>query len=416
MTWRDWCGAMADRSTRPGVDAAFDLIEGAVAPLGTDTVAVSEALGRIAAEPAIARLDVPRFVASAMDGFAVRSADVAAAGAAHPIDLPLGAPVPAGEAAGTLRIGHAVPISTGARLPEGADAVLIREFGEVVDGACLRVRAPIDPWRNVRAPGEDMTQGSALIGAGHLITPDTVGALAACGIDRIAVRRMPRIALISSGSELAANAAGLSGPAKAIDCNAPMILAAARSLGLPARFLGRMADTPEAVAAMLDMASASGEDDILISTGGVSAGEFDLVRAGLEARGVAIHFHGVQMRPGKPLLFATLPDGRPYFGLPGNPVAALVAFRFFVMAAVRRMLGLPREPGEAVSADAEPREGTTLFLRGRRVLDADGRVRIETGFDQRSHILSSVVQADHWLRVAPDAPRFRAYPKLPVLG
>lgn len=407
---------MAERRQRPSVDAALDLIEAMVAPLGSETVAVAEALGRISAEPAIARLDVPRFVASAMDGFAVRSADVAAASATHPIDLPLGAPVPAGGEAGTLEPGHAVPISTGARLPAGADAVLIREFGEVVDGAFLRVRDPIDPWRNVRDRGEDMAQGGALIGAGWRITPDAIGALVACGIERIAVRRMPRIVLVSSGSELASDAAGLSNSAKAIDCNAPMILAAARSLGLPVRFLGRMADTPDAVAGMFDAAFADGEGDILISTGGVSAGDFDLVRAGLEARGVAIHFHGVQMRPGKPLLFATLPDGRPYFGLPGNPVAALVAFRFFVMAAVRRMLGLVREPGESVLADAEPREDTTLFLRGRRTIDGAGRVRIETDFDQRSHILSSVVAADHWLRVAPDGQGFRAYPKLPTLG
>jgi len=261
-----------------------------------------------------------------------------------------------------------------------------------------------------------MARGDALVGTGHLVTPDAIGALVACGIERIAVRRMPRIVLVSSGSELAADRAGLSGEAKAIDCNAPMILAAAGSLGLPVRFLGRMADTPEAVDGMLDTAFAAGEGEILISTGGVSVGDFDLVRAGLEARGVTLHFHGVQMRPGKPLLFATLPDGRPYFGLPGNPVAALVAFRFFVMAAVRRMLGLPREAGEAVVADAEVRAGTTLFLRGRRAIDPEGRVWIDTGFDQRSHILSSVVHADHWLRVAPDGQRFRAYPKLPTLG
>ncbi|MBB4840791.1 molybdopterin molybdotransferase [Sphingomonas kyeonggiensis] len=405
---------MTERRPRPSVDAALAMIEDAVTPLGIESIEAGDALGRISAGPAIAELDVPRFMASAMDGFAVRSADVLAATRENPVDLLLGGALPAGGEAGSLLAGHAVPISTGARLPQGADAILVREFGEVV-GACLRVRRPIEAFRNVRARGEDMARGGELIGAGHLITPDTIGALAACGIERIAVRRMPRLVLVSSGSELAADRAGLSDQAKAIDCNAPMILAAARSLGLPVRFLGRMADTPEAVGQMLDTAFVPGDADILISTGGVSVGDFDLVRSGLEARGVRIHFHGVQMRPGKPLLFAELPDGRPYFGLPGNPVAALVAFRFFVMAAVRRMLGLAREVGAPVSADAEPREGTTLFLRGRRVPDPEGRVRIDTSLDQRSHVLSSVVHADHWLRVSPDAPRFLAYPKLPLL-
>ncbi|WHU02911.1 gephyrin-like molybdotransferase Glp [Sphingomonas sp. NIBR02145] len=409
---------MAERRPRPSVDAALDMIERMVSPLGSETVAAADALGRITAEPAIAALDVPRFAASAMDGFAVRSVDVLAATQEFPVDLPLGAPVPAGSAAGALAAGHAVPISTGAPLPEGADAVLVRELGEIVrseEGARLRVRGAIDKWRNVRTRGEDMARGGQLIGAGHLITADAIGALAACGIERLAVRRMPRIVLVSSGSELAASSAALSGEAKVIDSNAPMILATARSLGLPVRFQGRMADTHAAVTAMLDTVFASGDADIVISTGGVSVGDFDLVRAGLEARGATLCFHGVQMRPGKPLLFAKLPDGRPYFGLPGNPVAAFVAFRFFVMAAVRRMLGLPREAAELVSANAEPREGTTLFLRGRRMLDAEGRVRIDTGLDQRSHVLSSVVHADHWLRVSPDAPRFLAYPKLPLL-
>ncbi len=410
---------MAERRPRPNVDAAFDAIEGALAPLGVETCVVTDALGLLTAAPAVAELDVPRFVASAMDGFAVRSADIRAASPEAPVELELGTSVAAGSPAGSVRPGQAVPISTGAPLPEGTDAILVREIGEVVGYGMdrrLRVSRPIEQGRNVRAQGEDMARGGTLVDAGHRITPDTIGALVACGVARVAVRRMPRIVLLSSGNELAADRAMLSDPAQAIDCNGPMILAAAQGIGLPVRFLGRMADRPGAVAEMFDTAFAPDSGDIVISTGGVSAGDYDLVRSGLEAQGVAIHFHGVQMRPGKPLLFATLPDGRPYFGLPGNPVAALVAFRFFVMAAVRRMLDLPREAGEVVAASAEPRDGTTLFLRGRRVVDADGRMRIDTDFDQRSHILSSVVQADHWLRVEPGEPRYRAYTKMPTLA
>jgi molybdopterin molybdotransferase len=182
------------------------------------------------------------------------------------------------------------------------------------------------------------------------------------------------------------------GGAGLVDSNAPMIAACAQAFGLPCDFLGAAADQAEAIDRLLDRAS---ECDILLSTGGVSAGDLDLVRDRLEARGAMVYFHGVRMRPGKPILFARLADGRPYFGLPGNPVAALTGFRFFVVPALRRLLGLPEEKGEPVECTAAPRSDCTLILRGRRVTPS----AVDCDLDQRSHVLSSTLAADCWIKL-----------------
>lgn len=152
---------------------------------------------------------------------------------------------------------------------------------------------------------------------------------------------------------------------------------------------------------------------MLISTGGVSAGTFDLVAQGLKRRGARVVFHGIRMRPGKPLLFATLPDGRPFFGLPGNPVAALVGFRFFVLAALRRLSGIGAEIGRPVRADVIPRADTTLFLKG---IEEGGPNRgfVDTRLNQRSHVQRALLNANRWVRVNPDG-KILAYPKLPKL-
>jgi molybdopterin molybdotransferase len=194
------------------------------------------------------------------------------------------------------------------------------------------------------------------------------------------------------------------GAAGLIDSNAPMIAACAQALGLPHSFLGRAADQAAAIDLLLD-----GSDgcDLVLSTGGVSAGDLDLVRSRLEARGAQILFHGVRMRPGKPILFALLSDGRPYFGLPGNPVAALVGFRFFVVEALRRMLGLSSEQAEKVSCNAEPRDGTTLILRGRRTADP---AIVDCTLDQRSHVLSSTLLADCWVVLGEGGPPAQSFP------
>lgn len=393
---------MAERMPRPSVEEALALIRASLAPLGTETIPTAQAFGRVTAAPLHARRDVPSFPMSAMDGFAVRSADTLNASGRAPARLRRAEPVYAGDRPAPLAEGTAAPIATGAPIPAGADAVLVRERAEV-DGDWLVVRHAIEPQRNVRQTGEDMAAGAQVVEAGVALSPHAVGALAAFGIDRLEARRQPRIGLISTGTELS----GIGEPVAAaglIDSNAPMIAASAQALGLPCAFLGRAADQAAAIDLLLDGSEGC---DLVVSTGGVSAGGLDLVRGRLEARGAQILFHGVRMRPGKPLLFALLADGRPYFGLPGNPVAALVGFRFFVVAAIRRMLGLVPEQGEHVSCNAQRRDGTTLILRGRRTTDP---AQVDCTLDQRSHVLSSTLLADCWVKLGEDGAMEQAFP------
>lgn len=402
-----------DRSLRLGVDQALALIRDHGRPLGSERVAVADALGRITSAPVIAARNFPRFAMSAMDGYALRSAETAGA----PLALPIGPHARTGEIPPPLAQGHAVPISTGSAIPDGADTILVRERGAVValDGqAMLHIDAPVLPALNIRQPGEDAARGDSVLPPGSRIEPDSIAALIAYGIAELEVRTLPRLAIFSTGDEIADPAAPL-GATQHADSNRPMIEAMAQRLGLSIDRLGHAGETAAENDAMIAAALAA-DRHIILSTGGVSKGEFDLVRPALERAGATILFHGVAMRPGKPLLVAALPGGRLYFGLPGNPVAALLGFRFFVTAAIRAMLDLPPEQGIPAVVEGEAREGTTVFLRGVLRQGADGHF-VERAADQRSHTLRAVLTSDCWARLEVDGAGRRScsvYPKHPA--
>ena len=393
---------------RPGVDEALARIRAEALPLGPELLPLRSALDRTLAEPVNAVVNVPRFVAAAMDGYAVASADCVGATVANPVELTVAEVVAAGNWPSALPDGAAAPISTGAPVPERADAIIVREEARPIAGR-LSITVPPRKLANVRAHGEDMAVGRMVAPQGTRVTADVVGALSASGIEQVAVQRLPTIRLFTTGSELT-DTAGLADPALIIDSNGPMIESFALGVGLTVDFVGRAVDEDDALDAMLS-APTPAHPQIVISTGGVSHGSFDLVRERLENAGARLHFHGVGMRPGKPLLFATLADGRLYFGLPGTPVAALVAMRFFVMAAVRAMAGLGPEAGAPYRGGPAARPGTTLFLRGRATQSTDGGTVFEASPDQRSHVLSSIILANAWLRV--EAGGSLLYPKLP---
>jgi molybdopterin molybdotransferase len=384
-------------SERISVDDGLDLIRRTVRPLAIETVALDRALGRVTAAPIVAGRSVPGFRAAAMDGFAIRSADVELATADSPVSLPLSARAHAGTWPTPLDPGHACSIGTGAPIPQGADSVVMIEHVRVVQSGhdhSVRIAAPVRPGLNIREIGEDAVQGRSVIGSGAVITPDIVAGLTAYGLARIPVFRAPTLALIVTGSELApaADQAGI------IDCNGPMIAAYAASLGAGLGSRETVEDAADVLDRALDHACA-GDCDIVITTGGASSGEHDFVRAALKRRHADILFDGLAMRPGKPILFALLPDGRPFFGLPGNPVSACIGMRFFVSQALRALCLLPEEKGMIVVSGEPGRDGVTLFLRGRLGQSADHRLRIDTDLDQRSHVLSSLMAADSWLRV-----------------
>ncbi|WP_422059630.1 molybdopterin molybdotransferase MoeA [Sphingopyxis sp.] len=374
------------------VDAALALIGAHVAPLASDRIRIdADAVGYFLAEDVAAAADNPRFDCSAMDGYALGSRDTRAARPSKPVLLGLAAPIPAEGPAGILRRGLAAPVSTGSAVPEGADAILPREEGRL-DGGALLITETIAAGRNVRTRGEDGEKGALLLSAGQRLSPEAIGALLAFGVASADVRRRPQLVLIPTGSELAP--AETAGDAARLDVNGPMIGGLCRSLGLTCDVYDAVSDNVASIETALTHASAS-PADMIITSGGVSAGDHDLVRRILDARGAQVIFHGIAMRPGKPLLFALLPCGRPFFGLPGNPVAALVGFRFFVLAAIRRLMGLPPERSAAVPPPTSARRGTTLFLRASR--DANGVPLLAS--EQRSHMLRSLLDTDCWIRL-----------------
>ncbi len=385
------------------VAEALDRIEHHIFPSAPHRIAIeAEAEGHVLAVPATAAADTPRFDCSAMDGFALLSRNTLTATASEPVSLALADDIPAEAVPAALQPRTAAPINTGAPIPECADTVVAKEYCHVVDGR-LQLREPVAAGRNVRRRGEDAPVGSLVASAGTSLSPALIGALLSYGVSHIEARRPPRIDIIATGSELAAQFGGDS--SARIDSNGPMIGAMCRSLGLQYRVMGSVCDDLQQLSRRFLTLGKESQADILISTGGVSVGAHDHVREALDTIGARIIFHGVAMRPGKPILFALLPDGRPFFGLPGNPVAALVGFRFFVLAAIRRMLGLERERGTPVNGVVSARPGTTLFLRGRR---QDIHGRLELSADQRTHVLGSMARSDCWVRLENDGGASRA--------
>jgi molybdopterin molybdotransferase len=405
-------------ASRHSVVEGLALIRRHVRLIAPDVLATHDALGAITAAPILAKRTVPSFRAAAMDGYALSSDDSVFATSTVPVALPLAGGHFPGSPPTSHIAGFASIIGTGAPLPDGADSIVLLELAERRSGrggSEVLIRGPVRAGMNVRQIGEDMVVGHNVMDAGRMITPDALAGLTAYGISELPVRRAPELALIVTGSELAPTSEAL-GPTHIVDSNGPMIAAYAATMGSKVLSLGIVPDRLDALGEALDRATSSNAG-IIVTTGGAAQGERDLVRVALEQRGAQIIFHGLAMRPGKPVLFAILPDGRPFFGLPGNPVSASVAMRFLVAQGVRAMLGLPDEIGFACSHDAPGRDGVTLFLRGRRRSHADGRLTVDLESDQRSHILSSLIAADHWLVVdrLQGETRYSAYPKQLIL-
>jgi molybdopterin molybdotransferase len=376
------------------------LVRAHCAPLPAMPVRLSDSLGRVTAEPVYAVADYPLYDVAAMDGFALAAGDTAAASPHTPVVLSLALPTFAGAPPAAWRTGGAVPISTGARMPSGCDTVMPRERARV-DGGRLIVAEPQPLDRNVRRRGEDALVGERVLEPASVITPAAIGALASYGLTDLSVRALPRIALFATGDELIV---GTGNPAGGgiFDSNTPMVAALLTRAGFAPLIYPAARDTPAQLRDHIAAASDAGTAQIIISTGGVSVGDRDHVGEVLRAHGATCHFHGVSMRPGKPVLFATLPSGSIYFGLPGNPVAALVGARFFVLEAIRAMLGLPPEAGIQIASPVAARPTATLFLKV-RVDYRDGLPIVDILDGQQSHRMRPLLQSNAWLVVEPAA-------------
>ncbi len=375
------------------VAEALAIVLDSVAPLGSETVALLDALGRVLADPVVAADSLPPFANSSMDGYALRAADLAGAGPDAGVRLRVVADVAAGAPSPVaLTPGTAARIMTGAPLPDGADAVVPvedtdepwrdrdRPLPEVV--TVWRVVAPGD---YVRYPGEDIRAGQTVLEAGHVVRPQEIGVLASLGVERVAVVRRPRVGVLATGDEL-------------VEVGAALAPGKIRALGGEAVMLGIAGDTEAAVRERLDAGVAAGVD-LLISSAGVSVGAYDVVKAVLSAEG-DVAFWRVRMRPGKPLAFGRY-RGIPLLGLPGNPVSAMVSFERFARPAILKMAGrrgLERPSVMATVLEELHSDGRESYLRAvvsrdTRSRDMHGYVATTTG-GQGSHLMTSLVRAN----------------------
>jgi len=382
------------------VEEALGRVLAHFAPLGAEEVPLLAALDRVLAEDVHSPLAIPPHDNTAMDGYALRSEDTTAATTASPVRLRVAAELPAGYVAeGPVEPGTAVRIMTGAPIPPGADAVA--EF-EVVErrGPEILLRRPVSAGRNIRRAGEDVGLGELVLARGTLLRPADIGVLASLGRTGVAVVRRPRVAILSTGDEVASPGESLR-PGQIYDANAYSVAALALRSGAEPILLGVARDRREELAAVLAEGLEMGAD-LLITSGGVSVGDFDVVKEVLAAEG-RIEFWLVRMKPGKPLAFGTI-RGVPLLGLPGNPVSAMVSFETFARPAILRMSGrtaFERPRVEARLLDGLKRkDGRRHYLRVQVSRTADGYEARLTG-DQGSGILTSVARANG-LAVVPE--------------
>jgi len=380
----------------PTVEAARAAMLATVTILPSEPMSVIEADGRWLSEPIIATRDQPPFDASAMDGWAVRVADLGSG----PFQI-------VGESAAgrgretPLEAGQAVRIFTGAPLPSGADRVVIQEEA-TREGDQLNIGAAADAPGWVRPRGADYAVGDVLLEKGLRLNPWRVALAASAGRPQVACARRPRVAILAGGDEVVEPGAPV-GPYQIYDAAGPGVALVARRAGALVCRLPLVGDTLEAIAASLKDVEA----DLIVTIGGASVGDHDLLKPAARSLGATLHVEGVAMRPGKPVWFATLPDGRLLLGLPGNPVSALVCAELFLVPLLAALQGGHAEPAFQPMPLAEPLPANgprDHYMRAVILRDAEGRPTVRALKDQDSSMVAVLAGADALLRRPPHAP------------
>jgi molybdopterin molybdotransferase len=359
-----------------------------------------DALRHILAQDIVSPVDIPPFDNSAVDGFAVRSQDTPGASRKSPVRLVMKGTIAAGDTpALSVSRGECIKVMTGAAMPAGADSVVMIEDVRAEEDGVL-IFAPAEKGENIRRMGEDIERSQVVLKEGSLLRPQELGVLASLGMARVSVVARPLVALAATGDELVGIEEPLS-PGKIRDSNRYSLAGLITETGCVPLELGIIPDRRQ------DMESAFrgalGQSDVLITTGGVSMGEYDLVREVLSSIGEIV-FWQVNMKPGKPLTFAVA-DGKPVFGLPGNPVSCMVSFEIFVRPALLAMMGHNTVFKDMVQAravsDIEKKKGRAEFKRG-RMSRQGGILFVDLTGPQGSGILTSMVKADGLVYLAED--------------
>jgi len=376
------------------------------APLTAEDLSLADAAGLVLAEDVVSPVALPRFDNAAMDGFAVRAGDLAGASASALVRLRIIGTSVAGEPCRVaLTQGSALRIATGAPVPEGGDAVVRLEDAVAPEADEAIFSAAVSPGTNVRRMGEDVRAGDVMLVAGARMGPGQVAAAAASGVHRVPVRRRPRVTVIVTGDEVVPPGAVV-GEAHVADAIGPALCTALEQLGCVPSLLGPVPDdASDAAHAVIDAARGA---DVVITSGGISMGPRDHVRAALVSAGASVV--AVAIRPGKPFAFGRRDDCL-LFGLPGNPVSALVAFEFFVRPALMVLSGRPPDERPRVMARLvepfEQRRGRLHLVRAR--LDRTSpEARVTALGRQGAGSLGSLAEANAWMVIGPDVSRLDA--------
>lgn len=394
--------------------AALERICSRVGPLPHETRAVDAALGRVLRQDVASPADLPPFDNSAMDGFALAAdGEFVPAGS----ELPIVGTRAAGDAAVAGGVG-AWEIMTGARLPQGLDRVVpVERTRRLTAPPRVQLEADVKRGQNVRLRGSDVACGEDVLLAGTVLAPQHLMLLAALGVAELAVSARPRVAVLCTGRELV-DAPGQSLASGEIrNSNGPFLAARVPRAGAELAHAETVGDEIEAFLAALERAQRAGAH-VIVSTGAVSMGRHDFIPQALRRIGAEILLHRIAIRPGKPLLAARLPDGRLFLGLPGNPIAVAVGWRFFVEPALRVMLGLaPEQPWRVpLAADQDTRQGLRFHLKSRLALDAGGRLTVHVLPGQESYRIRPLAAANAWVVIPASQTDTRAGTLVDVYG
>ena len=404
----------APRYPMLNVEEVQERILAGIETQGPETISALDAVGRILAEDIDADMSVPPWDNSAMDGFAVRAEDIADAVATSPIILRVVADLPAGQAPDrAVGEGEAIRIMTGAPVPLGADTV-VRFEDTSSDGDGVEIFVAVPLGENVRRAGEDVREGDTVLREGASLRPQEVGMLALAGRETVSVIRRPTVALLATGDEIVGPGEPVP-PGKIRNINSYTNAAQVRKYGGVPMMLGTVADDADSIRRTIRRAIADGVD-ILVTSGGVSVGDYDFVKQILAEEG-EIEFWWINMKPGKPMAYGRI-SGIPFFGLPGNPVSAMISFELFVRPAIAKMLGQALRPPRSVRARLRDpvtrKDDRRHYLRVRLTRAEDGWDATLTG-DQGSGILRSLVAADGLAVIPEDAPHLEAGSEVDVL-
>ncbi len=380
------------------------IAEGQSYSLKTQAIATPDICGHVCAKDLDAPISVQPFDNSAMDGFAVFSSDLVDAKEDNPVTLSRIMVIAAGDSVPDIDVtaDQCVQIMTGAPLPKGVDSVIPIELVSSIDGDNITFTQKPRQGAHIRKAGEDFQKGQNVLKKGDLIEAQHIMALATLGIDKVEVYRKPNIAFLATGKELVDDLSQDLQSGQIYNSNAPYACAALDAMNVACKECTTIPDNQQAFEEKLKTLMIQ-DIDIVISSGAVSAGEFDFVKAGLENIGAKILFHKVYVRPGKPVLFARLPNGSLYFGLPGNPAASSVSLRFFVNHALRAMRSQEEEkPSYAKLMTAfSKKKDFRIFLKAKTDSWDDGFLTVDLFAGQASFMVNPFLKMNCWA-VAPE--------------